>query len=97
MRVSAIALYEAVIVSILAALKQSDNPGMVNPRPAAQAVSAHTDSTQEHTRQRAHPTCRRRLFCNANTVFKMLFICKGYLMVICPSYRYIQCVLILLE
>lgn len=43
------ALYEAVIVSVLAALKQSDNPGTVNPRTAAQAVSAHPDSTQEHT------------------------------------------------
>lgn len=43
------ALYEAVIVSVLAALKQSDNPGAVNPRTAAQAVSAHPDSTQEHT------------------------------------------------
>lgn len=36
------ALYEAVILSILAALKQSDNPDVVNPRTAAQAVSAHT-------------------------------------------------------
>lgn len=42
-------LYEAVILSILAALKQSDNPGVVNPRTAAAAVSTHTDSTQEHT------------------------------------------------
>ena len=37
------ALYEAVILSILAALKQSDNPGIVNPRTAAQAViGTHT-------------------------------------------------------
>lgn len=43
------ALYEAVIVSFLAALKQSDNPGVVNPRTAAQAVSTHPDSTQERT------------------------------------------------
>lgn len=34
------ALYEAVILSILAALKQSDNPGIVNPWTAAQALSA---------------------------------------------------------
>lgn len=43
------ALYEAVILSILAAQKQSDNPGVVNPRTAAQAVSGYTDSEQEHT------------------------------------------------
>lgn len=56
------ALYEAVILSILAALKQSDNPGVVNPRTAAQAVSAHTDSTQEHTQQHTGMTCWRLFY-----------------------------------
>lgn len=42
------ALYEAVILSILVALKQSDNPSVVNPRTAAQAASVHSDSTQGH-------------------------------------------------
>lgn len=43
-----VALYEAVILSILAAQKQSDNPGVVNPRTAAQAVSA-LRNTRCHT------------------------------------------------
>lgn len=46
-------LYEAVISSIPAALRQSDNPSKVNPRTAAAAVSTHNDST--HTTGTAHP------------------------------------------
>lgn len=38
-------LYKAVIASIPTALQQSDNPGKVNPRTAAAAVSMHDDST----------------------------------------------------
>lgn len=41
-------LYEAVILSVPAALKQSVNPGIVNPRTAAPAVSANTH-TEQHT------------------------------------------------
>lgn len=40
-------LCEAVISSIPAALQQSDNPGIVNPRSAAAAVSTHDDSTHK--------------------------------------------------
>lgn len=40
------ALYEAVILSILAALKQSDNPGVVNPRTVS--VSTHWQHTGTH-------------------------------------------------
>ncbi len=73
------ALYEAVISSVLAALKQSDNPCIVNPRTAAQAVSAHTDSTQQCTQQHIDTTCgkffyKAKQFLNA---FYLQRICHG--------------------
>lgn len=67
------ALYEAVILSILAALKQSDNPGIVNPRTAAQAVSANTDSTQGHAQQHTHTT-RWRLFYKAKQFLNAFYL-----------------------
>lgn len=42
-------LYEAVIASILEPLKQSDNPSVVNPRIAAQAVT-NNPHPQQHAR-----------------------------------------------
>lgn len=65
-------LCEAVISSIPAALQQSDNPGHVNLRTAAAAVSTHNDST--HNR---HSTpIRWRVSNKATCSFQRLSICK---------------------
>lgn len=54
--------------------KQSDNPGMANPGTAAQAVSAHADSTQEGTPLCVDTTCRGLVFKAA--ALKCLFSAK---------------------
>lgn len=59
-------LYKGVIASIPTALQQSDNPGKVNPRTAAAAVSMYGDST--HNRHSTH-TCHGD-FIKQHTVLK---------------------------
>lgn len=85
------ALREAVISSIPAALQQSDNPGHVNLRTAAAAVSTHNDST--HSRHSAH--IRWRVSNKATCSSQRLSICKKkkilydhIIMVISPCYRF---------
>ncbi|MEQ2256255.1 hypothetical protein ILYODFUR_022450 [Ilyodon furcidens] len=84
-------LYEAVIASILAALKQSDNPSVVNPRTAAQAVTSnHSGSTQEctpsHRCSWSTPMKCVGMFSSEtrNGLLKCFFICKEHTTVICP-------------
>lgn len=60
-------LYKAVIASIPTALQQSDNPGKVNPRTAAAAVSMHDDST--HNRHNT-PVCHVGDLIKQQAVFK---------------------------
>lgn len=82
-------LYKAVIVSIPTDLQQSDNPGKVNPRNAAAAVSMHDDST--HNR---HSTPKRHVggdLIKQHAVFKGFHLkIKYIIMLISPCYRFVS-------
>lgn len=82
-------LYKAVIVSIPTDLQQSDNPGKVNPRNAAAAVSMHDDST--HNR---HSIPVRHVggdLIKQHAVFKGFHLEKKYIiMLISPCYRFVS-------